>query len=216
MIDLYCERCGPGLLAEPVNASTNLAFLIAAWAAWSLARRHSTLNPEIWMLIVLSVAIGIGSALFHTFATSWSRVLDVLPILLFQMTFIWLYLRRIVSIHPVIVAIGIAAFLAVVLFARRFPETLNGSLPYAPVFLVLLGFGLYHFWRCAYERPVLLAAAGVFLLALFFRSIDMIVCPSFPTGTHFLWHVLIGVVPYLSMRALILNQPNRLSVGHLA
>ena len=97
--------------------------------------------------------------------------------------------------------------------ARGFPETLNGSLPYIPTFLVLLGLGVYHFCRCEHDRSVLFAAAGVFLLALFFRSIDMIVCPSFATGTHFLWHVLIAVALYLSMRALILNQPNRLGVG---
>ena len=29
----YCERIGPGLLAELLNAVTNASFLIAAWAA---------------------------------------------------------------------------------------------------------------------------------------------------------------------------------------
>ena len=37
VIDIYCERTGPGLLAEPVNAITNLAFLLAAAACWRLA-----------------------------------------------------------------------------------------------------------------------------------------------------------------------------------
>jgi len=33
-IDAYCERLGPGLLAEPLNALSNAAFFIAAlWAA---------------------------------------------------------------------------------------------------------------------------------------------------------------------------------------
>ena len=84
MIDLYCERCGPGLLAEPLNATTNLAFLIAAWAAWVLARRLNSLSGGIQGLIFLTVSLGIGSALFHTFATAWARVLDVVPILLFE------------------------------------------------------------------------------------------------------------------------------------
>jgi hypothetical protein len=34
---IYCERLGPGLLAEPLNAVTNGSFPIAAWAAMSLA-----------------------------------------------------------------------------------------------------------------------------------------------------------------------------------
>jgi hypothetical protein len=29
-MDVYCERTGPGLLAEPLNAVTNASFLIAA------------------------------------------------------------------------------------------------------------------------------------------------------------------------------------------
>ncbi len=39
---------------------------------------------------------------------------------------------------------------------------------------------------------------------------DEAACPYIPTGTHFLWHVLIAVVLYLSMRALILNWPMRI------
>ena len=32
-IDAYCERLGPGFWAEPLNAWTNLAFLLAALLA---------------------------------------------------------------------------------------------------------------------------------------------------------------------------------------
>ena len=41
MIDLYCERQAPGLGAEPINALTNLAFLVSAWATWRLMRRRA-------------------------------------------------------------------------------------------------------------------------------------------------------------------------------
>jgi hypothetical protein len=30
-------------------------------------------------------------------------------------------------------------------------------------------------------------------------------CPVLPIGTHFLWHILIGLVTYLAMRPLILG-----------
>jgi hypothetical protein len=33
-VDIYCERLGPGLWAEPLNAVTNVAFFVAAWLAW--------------------------------------------------------------------------------------------------------------------------------------------------------------------------------------
>ena len=93
MIDIYCERVGPGLWAEPVNALTNLAFILAALASWRLARQHGRLRVDIVLLIALVAAIGIGSSLFHTFANRWSAAADVIPILLFQMLFIGVYGR---------------------------------------------------------------------------------------------------------------------------
>jgi len=98
MPGLYCERVGPSLLAEPLNAVTNIAFLCAAWAAWSLARRRAqSVRADIWILIALSIVIGIGSALFHVFAAGWARILDEVPILLFQLWYLWLYVRRIMA-----------------------------------------------------------------------------------------------------------------------
>ena len=208
MIDLYCERIGAGLLAEPINALTNAAFFIAAWAAWSLARRSHRLSTAIWVLIALSIAIGTGSALFHTFATGWTRILDEVPILLFQLWFLWLYARRIMRLRTVLAAAAIAAYMVVAYFGRQFPHLLNGSLVYAPALILLLGLGLYHFLRHKAGRVLLLATAGIFLIALALRSVDEAACPHIPIGTHFLWHVLIGVVLYLSMRALIVNQPD--------
>lgn len=49
---------------------------------------------------------------------------------------------------------------------------------------------------------------AVFLASLTFRSIDDAICSHVAIGTHFLWHILNGVVLYLSMRALILNRSN--------
>ena len=70
---VYCERLGPGLLAEPLNALSNLAFFLAAWAAWSVARRGGALDSGIAVLVGLIATIGIGSTLFHTFSTPWAH-----------------------------------------------------------------------------------------------------------------------------------------------
>src|SRR5512139_1525468 len=96
-IDLYCERLGVGLMAEPANALTNAAFFIAAYLLWRAWRRQNPRSPGLLLLIALVVAIGIGSSLFHTFATVWARVLDEVPILLFQLAFMWLYARRVIG-----------------------------------------------------------------------------------------------------------------------
>jgi hypothetical protein len=65
--------------------------------------------------------------------------------------------------------------------------------------------GFFHAGERAVARFTLLVAAGVYVGALFFRTIDNEVCGALPIGTHFLWHLLIGLVTYLAMRALILN-----------
>ena len=208
MVDLYCERVGPGLWSEPVNTSTNLAFFLAAWAVWELARRSRTQSAGMWLLFSLIVATGIGSSLFHAFAETWARVLDALPILLFQISYLWLYSRGIIKLSYGYTGGLVAGFLVAAYFGRRFPHILNGSLIYAPSFLLILGLGLYHYRQQKQERLDLLAGAGVFLVSIFFRTIDNAICPYFPVGTHVLWHVLIAVALYLFVRALLVNLPN--------
>ena len=180
-IDLYCERLIPGLWSEPLNAISNVSFIIAAWAIWQLARRHHKISPGIWILIALATSIGIASFLFHTFATRWANLLDVIPIMLFQLGFIWLYSRRVVRMNSGYAGVLLAAFFFVSDFSKQFINLLNGSLSYAPAFLVLLGLGLYHYPQQKREPFILLAATGLFLLALAFRTLDRAICPFFST-----------------------------------
>ena len=41
-VDHYCERTSPAVDAEPINALTNAAFLVAAWGAWRLLSEQSS------------------------------------------------------------------------------------------------------------------------------------------------------------------------------
>ena len=208
MVDLYCERLGPGLWAEPLNASSNLAFLIAASAIWHLARGRQSLSGSIWLLISLVAAIGTGSLLFHTFATSWARFLDLLPILIFQVLFFWVYSRHVAGMGMGPTVSLCVGFVVVAFFAGQFPHLLNGSLRYVPAILLLLAMGFYHHWKRKEERGLLLAAAGVFSIAFVFRTIDNGICPYFSPGTHFLWHLLNSVVLYLLLRSVVVNSPS--------
>src|SRR5215472_12061663 len=95
-VDNYCERTSAALGAEPVNALTNVAFLIAAWAAWRLRSKHP--NPAadgiLNILIAMIAVVGIGSFLFHTVATRWAEWGDVIPILVFVVVYLWFLLSR--------------------------------------------------------------------------------------------------------------------------
>ena len=86
-VDSYCERVDPSYWAEPINALTNLAFLLAAWVVWRRVR--DTGDRMAYALCAVLAAIGVGSYLFHTHATVWAGVLDVLPILMFVLLYIF-------------------------------------------------------------------------------------------------------------------------------
>lgn len=210
-LDLYCERLGPGFWAEPLNAMSNGGFLIAAWLAWRLARSLPGRTP--WtthLLIGLLATIGVGSFLFHTLAVTWAMWADVIPIFLYQLLFLVLYLGRVARVTP-LVGLGWVVLFSVASwgFAALPTHWLNGSLSYGSAFVFVAGMAVHH-WRSGRREPRSLAwATLLFTLSLTCRSLDMQVCTWLSTGTHPLWHLLNAGVLYLSTRALVLNEDRR-------
>ncbi len=201
-IDIYCERTGPTFWAEPVNALTNLAFFVAAWALWRLARREGALDAGTWALIAIVAAIGAGSFAFHTLANRPAMLADVIPILIYQLVWLFLYLRRVVGWGPMTALMPVGGYLALSMLMSAAP--LGGSAMYLPALVVVLGIGAFHARAPRPGRYDLLAAGVVLAVSLTFRTIDGTVCPAFPLGTHFLWHLLNGVVLYLAARPVVL------------
>ncbi|MFP4126389.1 MAG: ceramidase domain-containing protein [Alphaproteobacteria bacterium] len=198
-LNAYCERLGPGFWAEPVNAVTNLAFIVAAGVGWRLFTRRGGDDLAIAWLVVVVTAVGIGSFLFHTVATVWAAMADVLPITLFILSYLALVLRRgfalpwwaalalTVAFLPVSTAVEAGVGTAV-------GDALGGSEGYLPALAALVVCGGWLRARHHALGVPLLAAAGLFALSLTFRTLDMPLCPVFPLGTHFLWHLLNGVL----------------------
>lgn len=208
MIDLYCERLGPGFWAEPINALSNIGFLIAAWFAWVLANNQECLNGHIKLLIALIVSIGLGSFTFHTFATTWSMILDLVPILLFQLAFFGYYSQKVMAMKPFFSVLLLSFFVITVVIGKLFPQYINGSLLYLPTLLLLTAMGIFHCLHKKKESVLLLLVVTLFSLSLMFRSLDNEWCDQFPLGTHFLWHLSCGLAVYLLIRALIVNWPH--------
>lgn len=212
-IDQYCERLAPGLLGEPVNLLTNLAFLVAAWAAWRLAHREQAWTPRVALLTGLVAAIGIGSALFHSFANSWSVWADIVPIGLFQVVFILSYGRRVLRLTRSATGWLLAVFFILSALTAQVPQLLNNSLSYAPSLLVLGLFAWLHLRHALAARTSLITACVLFMGSLAFRTLDISWCETLPLGTHFAWHLLNAIVLYLCMKALILNYRISTSAG---
>ena len=203
-IDAYCERLGPGLTAEPLNALSNIAFFIAAlWAARAALRKG--VEPVIWLLIALVFVIGLGSLAFHTFANQWSELADVLPITLFIYGYLAFALRRFLKLAWWAVASSLAAlFLVTVATAHILPPGfMNGSGAYLPALIASVIVSLQLLRKGHPAQLNVSLASTILFVSLIFRTADQFVCSILPTGTHFVWHILNGLVLALYLEAAI-------------
>ncbi|TMJ38225.1 MAG: hypothetical protein E6G87_06870 [Alphaproteobacteria bacterium] len=203
-IDAYCERLGPGLLAEPLNALSNAAFFIAALWAASAARRRGS-EPIIWLLIALVFVIGLGSLAFHTFANSWSALADVLPITLFIYGYLAFALRRFLAFDWWKVAVSMAVLFAATFAAERItpPGFMNGSGAYLPALVASVLVSLQLLRNGNPAQLNLSLASSIFFVSLIFRTADQVLCSLVPIGTHFIWLILNGLVLALYLEAAI-------------
>lgn len=186
-IDGYCERLGPGVWAEPANAATNLAFL--AVAAWLWPR---TTGVERGLAAIL-FAIGVGSGLFHTLATTWAALADVVPIAGFVLLYLHAANRHFLgwsapmaggaALGTLVLAGGVGALLSGV-------PGLAASAPYWPVATLIAGYA------ALLRRPLPQVSTGLWIgaaalaVSIVARSLDGPLCPALPLGTHFAWHLV--------------------------
>jgi hypothetical protein len=211
----YCERAGPGFWDEPLNAFSNLAFILAALAAFLLWRRQGARDIPALLLIAVGFSVGVGSFLFHTHTRHWTWLADVIPIAIFIAGYLLLTLYRYFGMSlPVSIGLVAAYEVMTVGILRLVPPTfLNRATGYLLALAALLAAGLPVYFRgqaSARQREsgrALLLAAVLFAISLFFRTIDLAVCLVFPGGTHFLWHVFNAAVIYVLLRAAILHGP---------
>jgi hypothetical protein len=213
-IDLYCERIDPGFWAEPLNATSNIAFIIASFWAWHTAYKLGKLDSTIKLLCIMAASIGIGSFLFHTYANLWSYFSDVIPIWSFVALYVVVLIIRTSAQSPLRVggiAAGILAIFGVVWIIgsgsatqpKISPYVLNGSEQYAPVIIALYFFAFMSVRKKNPIRLWIVSAAMVFTLSLIARTVDLHLCETFPHGTHLFWHLLDGLTLGLLLQGLI-------------
>jgi hypothetical protein len=203
-IDAYCERLGPGLLAEPLNAISNLAFFAAAlWGARAARTAHS--DAAVWVLVTLVFLIGVGSTAFHLFANRLAMMADVIPISVFIYVYLGFAMRRYLGAGWVVTGGALMLLLAVTFAIERWspPGFLNGSGTYVPALLAGLVVAMIARAEALAVAPYLIAASTLLAASLIFRTADQIACPLLPVGTHFVWHALNGLLLAVYLEAAI-------------
>jgi hypothetical protein len=232
---LYCERgTDTALLAEPVNAISNVAFLLAGLIGLQLVlwRPPAERSPDHFLLPVLVLFIGLGSLAFHLYADEVTALADVVPISVFMLVYLGFALNRFLDVPPawtVLTVIGFAAIIAItgqvqcsagaigVLGpdAAGAKPCLNGSLFYLPALAALIVVGLLAKERGHRAAPYLLWAAAILAVSITLRSLDLALCDQVvidgrKVGTHFAWHVLNALALFLLLRASLEDSPRLL------
>ena len=190
-IDGYCERVDFSFWAEPVNALTNAAFLIVAFVMWHRVKGNGM--PLAMTLVFILASIGVGSFLFHTLATQWASMADVIPILLFILVYIFIANRAYWGLR-IRFALGLTALffpyaaLTVPIFNQL--EFLGSSSTYAPVALLIFVYAVLLRTRLPQVSYGLHLGAALLVVSLTFRASDLPICSYTPLGSHFMWHIL--------------------------
>ena len=192
-IDIYCERLDIGIWAEPINAVTNVAFILAAIIMG--LRCKNLVEGQILSFLLLS--IGCGSFLFHTYAQIWAALLDVTAILIFILTYIFVANRRFLGWSKMVSLIGVILFFPYQLLLVSILSNIQffgSSVQYIPVAILIF------IYSCLLRKSEpnlsrgLFIGAAILCLSIFSRTVDEPLCSILSVGTHFVWHILNAIM----------------------
>lgn len=214
-VDIYCERLTTLFWAEPINAASNISFVLAALIALLTLHRLGRKATGLEMaLIALAAAIGVGSFLFHTFANRWSEWADTIPIWGFVGLYIFASMTasgtksiRFKAIAGTLITAGVAWVLLQSANGEsgvtNAVDPLNGSGQYAPALIALICVSVLTWIKRHPGRYYYIGATWAFIVSLGFRTFDISFCDAWPIGTHFVWHLTNGLMIGLLLQAYI-------------
>ncbi len=192
-VDGYCERIDASFWSEPLNAITNIFFLVAA--IWVL--RREGLNSTARILAIFLGMIGFASFLFHSFAQTWAGALDVLFISLFTLFYLFAASKDFLGAPrsiALVITLGYLPF-SIVVDWLTLPLTFLGSTRvYMPILILIILFSLLIYTRLPKVSRGLAIGAFILMTSMIARILDVPLCQTIPIGTHFLWHVMNAVM----------------------
>ncbi len=207
-LDQYCERTGVGFWNEPLNLLSNFGFIISGLIILRILKSSHYKQKPVGssFLGILMIVIGLGSALFHSFANVWSMWADIIPISIFVVSYLFLFLRYTAgaSLPKTIVLLCSFGALSALIAVISDHQMANGGEAYFGVWVALFGISCFYAGR---RQPLnqwrISFAAVAFSISLFMRTVDLKYCEAWPTGTHVFWHLLNSFVIFMLTSAYI-------------
>lgn len=191
--DNYCERVDLSFWSEPLNAVSNVAFVVAA--TWMWRRCMGIFGAR--LLCAILFVIGIGSFLFHTYATRWAALADVVPIAVFILVYLFLVNRDFVGMPvwaAVLGTLGFIPYAAIMVPVFNAIPFLEVSNFYWTVPLLLFVYAGFLYRRMPQTAQGMIGGALLLCVSIAVRSLDEALCTHWPIGTHFIWHLLNAIM----------------------
>ena len=216
---VYCEDLSatPGVFPiEPMNTVSNGVIVLFGLAGLYFVWKRDPRAWDLYALNLLTVFTGIGSGMWHGFRDGHWLFFEVTSGLLFLFFFLFCWARRLWFIPGALVFLG--AFYAGFRLSQPYWGMVQRWVALAPAVvlasLALIAGTLRTSREAAAYGGVALAAA---LTALFFRSIDLAVCSSMPSGTHFLWHSFLSGAGFIGVLGMLrMNRRAEVRSGNVA
>ncbi|MAI84820.1 MAG: hypothetical protein CMM91_07800 [Rickettsiales bacterium] len=199
-MDFYCERINLDVFNEPLNIVSNIFFLITSIIVFKKFKSEK-IDTKFFIFPTSIFFLSIGSALFHTLPNRFTLMCDVVPIFIFCISFIFFTNKFIMQLSLIknYIILFIFIFSSLTLPALIKFSFLNGSQFYLTNYLILF-FYILNIKNQDEIKKILIKSFLIFNTALFFRTIDNLVCGFLNIGTHFVWHFFSSVLLfYLSL-----------------
>lgn len=213
----FCEYVASGLLREPVNTVSNLAFvvsgLVMAWQAGSMRANAFTQTPMIvFLFAAFAIFLGFGSGAMHATQTDLGGEFDLLGMYLVAGFILAYAMRRYFGF-------GWGGFFAVLIASVLFCEAVGlyrqpvvpivnyaGDAAFALVIALAVLFEAMNMWLRGAQREsswgvyALLSFLAAFAVWNFGRTEDSVCRPESWLQPHALWHLLFALAIYFLFR----------------
>lgn len=208
---MHCERLQPGLFEEPMNVLSSIVFIPVAYLLFRELNKQPHQPIMLKFLVLMVGVIGVGSSLFHMTAQMWAAALaDGLPIAITAVTFLYLMSKHVLRFNLAGVLLAAVFFMvANITFKIYFGRGPDGYISLVPTLFILILISIYMLLRKNTSAKYFGLATIIACVALSFRVFDHHLddnpdlCALIPIGTHWLWHSLMALFFFFTIREVI-------------
>jgi len=203
----YCEHAIVGNYFQPLNSISNIFYILAAVLLYYFYKKSKIKDAKSKIFLSLIVLIGVCSFLFHLYKNQATFFFDVLPIGIFFISYVYFLIVNIsenkkAGLYWTIIFLLIMGFGFIITKSISENNLINEAQGYILTLLFFAGVIAYTYAKRISISKKLTIIFILFLLALIFRQIDLLLCNYIKTGTHFIWHLLSSITMYYSIKVL--------------